>query len=141
MIKYDYQIGKADIKNANLLLIGDNKTNMIITSIVGDLPLKIREDKITIGNQTTVGRNLGFYMVYPNPKNKDKYIGIIYGDISSRTVNYMDIANREFINLLNFYKENQVYFDISCFGWYDFKIWNSDGNIVDAGFFNDQWQN
>ena len=141
MIKYDYQINDADIENANLLLIGDFKTNKILSDIAGKLPLSIMEGKVTIGNHTEVGRNLNLYMVYPNPKNKDKYVGIFSGDISQHVTDMMDIAENEFMNLLRLYGEDDAYFDISGFGWYDYKIWDTTGNTLYSGYFNDHWQN
>jgi hypothetical protein len=90
---------------------------------------------------TEVGRNLNLYMVYPNPKNKDKYVGIFSGDISQHVTDMMDIAENEFMNLLRLYGEDDAYFDISGFGWYDYKIWDTTGSTIYSGYFNDHWQN
>ena len=141
IVKYDDQINASDIKNANLFLIGDFKSNKILKTLEGKMPLSIKNDKITIGNHSENGKDLNIYMIYPNPLNKEKYIGIFSGDISQNIFNMIDIEENEFQRLLNLYGEDKAYFDISCFGWYDYKIWNNSGNILFSGYFNDHWQN
>lgn len=141
IVKYDYQINTSDIKTANLFLIGDFKTNKILKYLEGKIPLSITNDKITIGNHIENGKDLNIYMIYPNPQNKEKCIGIFSGDVSQNVFNMMDIEENEFQRLLNLYGEDKAYFDISCFGWYDYKIWNNSGNTLYSGYFNDYWQN
>ena len=137
IVKYDYQINNTDIQNANLFLIGDFSSNKILKKLEGKIPISIAETKITIAGHQVNGSNLNAYMVYPNPENDGKYIGIFSGNIDQDIFNFMDISKYEFISLLNLYGEKAAYFDISCFGWYDYKIWDNSGTNLYSGYFND----
>ena len=139
IVKYDYQITDSDIKNANLFLIGDFKSNKILKNMEGKIPINVTNEKITIGDHSEVGKNLNVYMIYPNPQNKEKYVGIFSGDIDQNIFNLMDISEYEFMRLLDLYGEKAAYFDISCFGWYDYKVWDNSGNNLYSGYFNDNY--
>ena len=100
----------------------------------------INDNTMVIGDQTQKGKGLNVYFVYPNPKNKDKYIGIYSGDVTQNAFELMDIGEDEFRGLLRLYNQDSAYFDVSCFGWYDYKIWNNFGNVLYAGYFDDYWE-
>ncbi|HYQ58550.1 MAG TPA: hypothetical protein VEP89_14515, partial [Draconibacterium sp.] len=142
MIKYDYQIDESDIKTANLLLVGNFESNQILKNLDGEIPLSIKDDMIKIGNYTETGKNLNLYFIYPNPKNVNKYIGVFSGGTKQdKYATMIDISEYEYNSLLNMYGEDSLYFDISCFGWYDYKVWNDSGINLYSGYFNDSWQN
>ena len=64
LVKYDYQITEADIKNSNLLCVGDFTNNKVLKEIEGKIPLLINDNTIVIGDQTQKGKGLNVYFVY-----------------------------------------------------------------------------
>lgn len=137
IVRYDYQITDSDIKNANLFLIGDFTSNKILKNMEGRIPIRIENNKITIADHPVNGSDLNVYMAYPNPENSGKFIGIFSGSIEQNIFNLMDISKSEFIRLLSLYGDEAAYFDISCFGWYDYRVWDNSGTNLYSGYFND----
>jgi len=68
-------------------------------------------------------------MVYPNPLNPEKYIGII----GANNINYISLGADDLNNIDQF--------DISAYGFYDYKIWNnSNMQTINYGYFNSEWK-
>jgi hypothetical protein len=127
--KKDSEINREDILNSNLVLLGNASSNSFIKRIIKEIPLEIKPDYIKIGNKKTSGNNLGFYMVYPNPLNKRKYIAIIgYNDSKYTSIGFEQFNGRSFP-------------DISNYGWFDYKIWKvyEEEDPV-QGYFNSGWK-
>ncbi len=83
IVKNDFEITKDDHRNANLLLLGNNQSNFLLKEMENKLPLAISEKEINIFEKTIEGTGLSFYLIYPNPFNQKKYVGIIgYNDIA-----------------------------------------------------------
>ena len=113
-VKYDYEITHNDIEKANLILLGNYNSNKIMKNVKNKLPLTITNKFITISNKKINGNSLGFYMVYPNPLNRNKYVALIgYNNTKYISLGRTDLDYLQDIN----------YTDISCYGWYDYKIW------------------
>ena len=72
------------IQNHNLVLIGRAYKCQFLNKICNSLPVQIGKNKIVFEDQTVSG-DVGLMMIYPNPKNPDKYIALILGG-SSRSV-------------------------------------------------------
>lgn len=103
----------------------------------GEIPVSMTNDKITIASHTVSCEDLSMYLIYPNPQCKERYVGIFSGNINQNIFNLMDIKSDEYFRLLNLYGEKKAYFDISCFGWFDYKIWDKYGNTLYSGYFDD----
>ena len=140
IVKYDYELNDTDIDSANLFCIGNFDNNKILKEMEEKIPFSITNDTIIIGPHTYIEKELNTYMIYPNPANKARYIGIFSGDITQNVFDLMDIGESEFRSLLRLYDQDSVCFDVSCFGWYDYKVWDSLGNTLSAGYFDDNWQ-
>ncbi|MGD1044570.1 MAG: hypothetical protein ABR936_04465 [Bacteroidota bacterium] len=140
LIKYDYEITNDDIRNSNLLLLGNYNSNNILTRLKNVLPLNIYGDSIKIGNKVAQGKTLGCYMVYPNPLNKNKYVAVIsYNNPSYISIGNTDMEPERFAKLMDKMKFD-YYYDISSYGWYDYKIWDAitSKNII-SGYFDYYW--
>lgn len=129
IVKKDFEITKKDISESNLVILGNQASNILLNSIASKLPLKVTNNHIQIGSDNATGDKLGFYMVYPNPLNKQKYIAIIgYNNLNHITMGFE-------------YNDGGLYKDISNYGWYDYKIWDSTTqyDIKSSGYFNYKW--
>ena len=106
----------------------------------GLVPVKVSSNAVTIKNKTVNGKELCFYMVYPNPYNKLKYIGIIgYNNSDFIDFGKPDMDANQYASMISYLK-NENYYEISTYGWNDYKIWNKDSTIV-ASDFNFYWNN
>jgi hypothetical protein len=140
--KYDYEITQKDIANSNLLLIGNYNSNRILHRLKNKLPLIISADSISIGGKTVKGKKLGCYMIFPNPLNNKKYVGVIgYNNSSSILLGEVDMEYESYISMERSYGTGN-YFEITCYGWYDYKIWDNsnDSRELLNGYFNYYWK-
>ncbi len=128
--KKDLEIKKEDIQNSNLVLLGNAASNSYVRSIITNIPLKVAPNYIKIGSKEMLGNSLGFYMLYPNPLNKQKYIAVI------------GYNNPEFVSLGLEQLNSKEFADISNYGWYDYKIWPliNSGENIEKGYFESNWK-
>lgn len=78
-IKADTEVTEKDIQNRPLILIGTPGSNKIIEQIKDKLPIKVEKDEIVVGNRVYKGKDVGVFMVAPNPLNLAQYIVVIEG--------------------------------------------------------------
>lgn len=128
--KSDININLEDIKSANLVLLGNSTSNQVIERIVHQLPIKITDSLITVGKREILGNRLGYYMIYPNPLNKNKYVALI----GYNNYNYISLGFENY--------QNSFFKDISNYGWFDYKIWNNTFpyDTKTSGYFNYKWE-
>lgn len=115
----DNEVTEADLKNANLILVGSDKSNEIIGKLKGKVPLTVTADRVVIGDKKFAGDKLTCLMLYPNPYNARKYILIV-------TTNYTELQWSQLRNL-------------PLQGWYDYQVWNNSQEIA-AGNFTRDWR-
>lgn len=127
-VKYDKDITTDDIKNFHLILLGNDQSNLLIKKYYSSLPLKITGSAITINEQSIEGDDLSFYMIYPNPENHERYIGIL------------GYNNPGAFCLKSETDRIYSYDDISHFGWYDYRIWSPENENIIYQYFNQQWK-
>jgi len=115
-MKKDSEITDDDIKNNNLILWGDPKSNAILAKIADKLPLK------EFGDSTVTA------CIYPNPLNPKKYV-VLNSGFTFREYDYLNNARQ--VSKLPDY----AVIDVSTPA-------NSryPGKIVRAGFFDEQWK-
>ncbi|GAB3431245.1 prolyl oligopeptidase family serine peptidase [Niabella aquatica] len=113
-IKKDVEVNDPDIKNYNLIVVGNNNTNALLDKVYSRLPVKIEKQYITIGGRHFDGTGLSYTFIYPNPLNTAKYILVIGSN--------GDKFNYEMIK------------DLSFNGWEDFYVNSSSGE------FDQHWQ-
>jgi hypothetical protein len=115
-IKDDKDITDDDIKNNNLILWGDPKSNAILAKIADKLPLK------EFGETTTTA------LIYPNPLNPKKYV-VLNSGFTYREYDYLNNA-RQVPKLPDY-----AIIDVTTPPNSRFP-----GKIVRAGFFDEQWK-
>ena len=109
-------------KGKNLVLFGDPQSNAIIGRINDKLPVRWSGEDIVVGDQRFPARDHTLAMVYPNPSDPDHYVVLNSG---------LTMGEKEFkgTNALLFPR----------LGDYAV-IRKSDGAVVLAGFFDEQWR-
>ncbi len=115
-IKADKDVTADDIKNNNLILWGDPKSNSIIAKIADKLPLvEFSDSTVTLS-------------IYPNPLNPKKYV-VLNSGFTYREYDYLNNA-RQVPKLPDY-----AVVDVSTPA-------NSryPGKIIRAGFFDEQWK-
>ncbi|MBN1186624.1 MAG: hypothetical protein JXB49_30385 [Bacteroidales bacterium] len=139
-IKNDDDISNYDIIESNLILLGNEKSNSIIGKIKDELPLTIDRNGVVISENKVEGENLGFYMVYPNPLNKNRYAALIgYNNSDYISLGSVDLDKENYKGYSDWLKLK--YMEISCYGWCDFKVWdNRDNSELLRGYFNSYWE-
>lgn len=127
IVKNDFEVTKKDMAESGLVLLGNAQSNHIISEMSNYLPLSVSNFGIQIMDKKIEGRKLSFYMVYPNPINKTKYLGVI------------GYNNPDFISLGS--ETMKQYDDVSNYGWYDYKVWcdSSYNNLITSGYFDSTW--
>jgi dienelactone hydrolase len=75
----DTEIPDADIARYSLLLIGGADANRVTAKLAGGLPLRVSADRIRIDGTDFMTRDAAVQMIYPNPKNPERYVWIAAG--------------------------------------------------------------
>jgi hypothetical protein len=70
----DTEITDDDIARYSLLLYGGPDENLVTRKLIADLPLAIGPDAVTVAGQTFAAHDASVTMVYPNPRNPDRYV-------------------------------------------------------------------
>jgi hypothetical protein len=110
------------VKGKNLVLFGDSETNPIIRKINSKLPVRWEGKQIVAGGQSFPARDHTLALIYPNPLDPEHYVVLNSG---------LTFGEKEFkgTNALLFPR----------LGDYAV-IRKSDGVVVLAGFFDEQWR-
>src|SRR5690606_29774543 len=128
-VKPDTALTDEDLANFNVILVGLPSANQLIEKFIQNFPLTVKKDAISIGNKTQQGKHLGFYLIYPNPINVDRYIAIL------------GFNNPDYFALWSERNNAEPFYDVSDFGWYDYKMWdNTVPSKVTKGYFNELWE-
>jgi hypothetical protein len=116
VVKDDKDISADDIKNSNLILWGDPKSNAILAKIADKLPLKEFGD-----TRTTL-------LIYPNPLNPSKYV-VLNSGFTFREYDYLNNARQ--VPKLPDYAVIDVTTPPNS---------RYPGKVVRAGFFGEKWE-
>ena len=115
-IKADKDVTADDIKNNNLILWGDPKSNAILAKIADKLPLaEFGDSTVTLS-------------IYPNPLNPKKYV-VLNSGFTYREYDYLNNARQ--VPKLPDYAVIDVTTPANS---------RYPGKVVRAGFFDEQWK-
>jgi hypothetical protein len=113
----DHELTVDKLQNANLVLIGNPRTNSVWRDLEADMDLKITEDAMAWGARQWFGAALGIQAVMPNPRNSKKRMILVGGHNPTR----------ESFGTLNLSRD----------GWFRYAVWSCDqdnkANLQDAG--------
>jgi pimeloyl-ACP methyl ester carboxylesterase len=124
----DTDLTQDQIASYNLVCFGDFYGNRFLASIASGLPIQWQDDQIRVGDQSFDASSHALAMVYPNPKNPNRYVVVNSG-----------LTFREFSNSTNSRQiamlPDWAVIDISrpADGIYP-------GRIAAADFFGETWQ-
>ncbi|APS00380.1 hypothetical protein BCY86_06585 [Pajaroellobacter abortibovis] len=62
-----------------LFLIGNSASNRVVRALEFELPIRIVQNAIFLGEQRITGNQLGAAFIFPNPAKPDRYIAIVEG--------------------------------------------------------------
>ena len=127
-VKNDTDITEEDIKSSNLILWGDPDSNSYIESIATQLPFRWATGTITVGETRYTTDHHALIAIYPNPKNPSRYI-VLNSSFTFRDYAYLNNA-RQVPKLPDW-----AIVDLRT---PPDTLW--PGKIVDADFFDEQWQ-
>jgi hypothetical protein len=127
-IKKDTEITDDDIKNTNLVLWGDPKSNAILAKIADSLPIKWTDQGVVVGDQTYPTGTHVPVLIYPNPLNLQKYV-VLNSGFTFREYDYLNNA-RQVPKLPDY-----AVIDVTTPANSRFP-----GKVVCAGFFNERWE-
>ena len=125
--KADNSVADVDFKSSNLVLWGTPQSNKLLRDLVGKLPIEWSEKELIVNGKKYDSRFHVPVMIYPNPLNPKKYVVINSGftcrakggtsaNFTAKLPDWAVIDIRE--------EATEKY----------------PGKVVDAGFFNEQWE-
>jgi len=120
-IKADNAVTDADIRDHNLVLFGDAKSNRLIARVLPKLPVRWDSKGITVRGQRFDGEGLILTAIYPNPLNPNRYVvlnsGHTFGEREFRSTNAL------------------LYPRLG-----DWAVRKPNGELLAAGFFDESWR-
>ncbi|MFZ4764957.1 MAG: prolyl oligopeptidase family serine peptidase [Roseimicrobium sp.] len=126
--KKDTEVNDADMAKSNLILWGDPSSNAVLKKIADKLPVKWTAEGIEIGTKKfAVGEHVPI-LIYPNPLNPQRYV-VLNSSFTYREYDYLNNA-RQVPKLPDWAIVNLSIAPNAV----------NPGQIVDAGFFDEQWR-
>ena len=127
-VKRDYELTEEDIENSHLILWGDPSSNQILGRIQNSLPFEWEGSQITLNGKAYDTHKQLPVLVYPNPLNQERYIvlnsSFTFSEFSGGT-NSLQIPKLP----------DWAVIDLSVP-----RDQRHPHGVVDAGFFDEQWQ-
>lgn len=120
--KRDKDVTGSDIRNNNLILFGDPKSNALIAKIAAKLPIGWSAEGIRVGQNVFEAQSHGLVMIYPNPLNPKRYV----------------VLNSGFTFRESDYRGSNALQTPKLPDWAVIAIGESN-RIVAADFFGEQW--
>ncbi|MHA3775010.1 prolyl oligopeptidase family serine peptidase [Verrucomicrobiota bacterium sgz303538] len=127
-VKDDRALTDEEIRNSNLILWGDPSSNAVLAKILPKLPIQWTKDGLVVGKQRYDAAHTAPILIFPNPLNPERYVVLNSG------VTFREQA------LLNNSDQTPKLPDWAVV---DLRtppgpVW--PGEVVDAGFFNEDWR-
>lgn len=127
-VRDDSAVTDADIAASNLVLWGDPSSNRVLARIADRLPIRWSATGITVGSQTFAANHYALVMVFPNPLNYKRYV-VLNSGFTFREYDYLNNA-----------RQSPKLPDWAIIDVTTPPTSRTPGKVVDAGFFDEQWQ-
>ncbi|AGA26757.1 CocE/NonD family hydrolase [Singulisphaera acidiphila] len=92
-IKDDTAVTPDDLRRANLILFGDPGSNLWISKVLPQLPIRWTQDECTVGNATYTAADHAPLLIHPNPLAPNRYVvlnsGHTFHEQELSTLNYL----------------------------------------------------
>ncbi|HOM83971.1 MAG TPA: prolyl oligopeptidase family serine peptidase [Armatimonadota bacterium] len=79
-VKPDIAVTDEEMRQYNLVLFGDRRTNAILARIADRLPVELTPAGYRVGRKETPAEGLGLLMVYPNPLAPERLVCVYSGE-------------------------------------------------------------
>lgn len=127
-VKNDSEVTEADIAEHNLILWGDPQSNQLLAKMLAKLPVQWTPENVTLGKKSFSSSEHVPVLIYPNPLNPKRYV-VLNSGFTFREYDYLNNARQ--VPKLPDYAIVDLKSPVTS---------RYPGDIVDAGFFNEQWQ-
>lgn len=121
-------LGSTEYKGRGLILYGNITTNAAAAILLKDCPVKVERSKVSIGNKTWEGDDLGVYHIWPQADNKTSVA--VIGGTGLKGMRAAD-ANQYFSGGSGF--PDFMVFSLDM-------LKQGDKAIKAAGYFNNRWE-
>lgn len=124
----DTEVTEDISKNHNLIVFGNQRTNLIAQHVCERIPIKVDTCGIKIGNNLLRGEDLCVIHLYPNPLNPEKFI-LSYSATGKKAEGYMGFFMPLYsgAGLPDFLVYDAT---VLLYGW---------GGVIAAGFYDKNW--
>ncbi len=100
-IKKDVDVTDEDIQKYNLLLYGNEHSNKILQRIGKDLPIRITDEAIIVGERKYISWDEGAIFIAPNPLSPNRYV-VVYGALSYHGFPHINAVKADFTDFVIF---------------------------------------
>ncbi|MFC1735640.1 prolyl oligopeptidase family serine peptidase [Candidatus Hydrogenedentota bacterium] len=114
----DGKLTEEDRKAKNLLLFGTDKTNSVLKSFEGKLPISFGDKSVTLYGKKYEGKKVSAFAIFPHPENPSRYVAV-HGGVTPDAIVWGC-----YLNLLLLP---------------DYLVYDG-GKMLDWGFANNDWQ-
>ena len=127
-LKDDGDVTEADIAAHHLVLWGDPSSNRLLARIADKLPFRWNSKELKVGKESFAASHHAPALIYPNPLNPKRYV-VLNSGFTFREYDYLNNARQ--VPKLPDYAVVDLRIPVSS---------RLPGEIVAAGFFNEQWE-
>ena len=92
-VKDDTDVTADDVARSNLVLWGDDRSNVVLGRIAGKLPIGWREDQVVVGDRSFAAADHAPIAIYPNPENPGRYV-VLNSGFTYREYDYLNNARQ-----------------------------------------------
>ncbi|MDB5320185.1 MAG: alpha/beta hydrolase: peptidase or carbohydrate esterase [Phycisphaerales bacterium] len=127
-VEFDTAVTDAEIRDNNLIFFGDPTINKTLAKIADKLPIQWKDGKLIVGDKSFDAAHHMPALIFPNPLNPQRYV-VLNSGFTFRDFDYLNNARQT--PKLPDYAIIDVDTPVTP---------KAPGNIVEAGFFDEQWQ-
>lgn len=100
-IKTDKTISESDLKNSNILLVGNPWNNKTFEAMSEGLPIKLSQTGISSSSFTINSENISGFLTTKNPKNEKNIMGVLFWTKDATSLNsiYPDRENQFILSI------------------------------------------
>lgn len=106
-IKKDTEVTPEDIQRYHLIIYGNERSNKILREIGPQLPIRITEEAIIVGDRKYTHYEHGAIFIAPNPLNPNRYV-LIYGALNHHGFPNINAVRASDTDFVIFSSENKM---------------------------------
>ncbi len=125
----DKDASEAMLRDCNLVLFGDARSNTILARLGDKLPIRMEEASILTHDRVYSAPDTGFVLIYPHPLNPERYVAVFAGNTPKAVNCFADIWPAF----------NSVPRDID-FGVFQFFSHGTTAKWLETGVFDTHWR-